>query len=111
MGFETTIKTDNAKAYLMENVGIDLFTSAADTICRDGSVENKIGTYQIALLSYHFKVPCYVTGIPDDDKYTKDDIEIEMKDQNLALEERSYDKVKAIYSSFDITPSAYIKKL
>lgn len=111
MGFETTIVTDNTIAYLMENIGIDIFTSAADTICRDGSVANKIGTYQIALLADHFKVPYYVTGIPDDDKYTKDDIEIEMKDPNLVLEGRSYDKVKAIYPSFDITPSSYIKEV
>ena len=36
MGFDTTVITDNMVAYAMEREGIDLFTSAADTIARDG---------------------------------------------------------------------------
>lgn len=111
MGFDTTVVTDNAIAYLMENEGIDVFTSAADTICRDGFVANKIGTYQIALLCDHFSIPYYVTGIPDDDKYSKDDIKIEMRDPSLVLEGRTAPNVKAIYPSFDITPSKYISKI
>ncbi|NVF12378.1 s-methyl-5-thioribose-1-phosphate isomerase [Anaerococcus sp. AGMB00486] len=111
MGFETTIVTDNAIAYLMENIGIDLFTSAADTITRDGNVANKIGTYQIAILSKHFNIPYYVTGIPDDDKYTREDITIEMRDPNLVLEGRTAKNVKALYPSFDITGKEFIDKI
>lgn len=111
MGFDTTVVTDNSIAYLMEYEGIDIFTSAADTICRDGYVANKIGTYQIALLCDHFSIPYYVTGIPDDDKYSKDDIKIEMRNPNLVLEGRTYENVKAIYPSFDISPSQYIEKI
>lgn len=51
MGFYTTVITDNMVAYTMENIGIDLFTSATDTITLDGHVANKVGTHQIALLA------------------------------------------------------------
>ena len=40
MGFETTVLTDNMIAYAMQHEGIDLFTSAADSIARDGHIAN-----------------------------------------------------------------------
>ena len=108
MGFDTTIITDNMVAYAMENKNIGLFTSAADTIARDGHIANKIGTYQIAILAKYFKVPYYVTGIPDKDKMSVKDIIIEERDPKLVLEfqgvPHTLNGVKAIYPSFDITP-------
>ena len=80
MGIDTTVLTDNMIAYAMEREGIDLFTSAADSIAWDGHIANKIGTFQIAILAKCFGVPYYVTGIPDREKRTKDDIVIEMRD-------------------------------
>ena len=65
MGIDTTVLTDNMIAYAMEREGIDLFTSAADSIAWDGHIANKIGTFQIAILAKCFGVPYYVTGIPD----------------------------------------------
>ena len=108
MGFETTVLTDNMIAYAMEREGIDLFTSAADTIARDGHIANKIGTFQIAILAKYFGIPYYVTGIPDRDKHTKDDIVIEMRDPEQVLRYRGIQnclpQVRAIYPSFDIVP-------
>ena len=49
MGFDTTVITDNMPAFAMEREDIDLFTSAADAICLDGTVVNKVGTFQIAI--------------------------------------------------------------
>lgn len=80
MGFDTTVVTDNMIAYAMEHQGIDLFTSAADCIAMDGHVANKVGTLQIAILAKYFGLPYYVTGAPDADKRTVDDIVIEMRD-------------------------------
>lgn len=108
MGFDTTIITDNMVAYAMENKNIGLFTSAADTIACDGHIANKIGTYQISILAKYFKIPYYVTGIPDRDKASVKDIIIEERDPKLVLEiggvPHTYKGVKAIYPSFDITP-------
>lgn len=112
LGFSTTVVTDNMIAYVMENKGIDVFTSAADTIARDGHIANKIGTNQIAILAQHYGVPYYVTGIPDLDKHSKEDIIIEERDPKQVLEYRgipnTLPEVKAIYPSFDITPPTRI---
>ena len=108
MGFDTTLLTDNMIAYAMQNEGISLFTSAADSIARDGHIANKVGTFQIAILAKYFGIPYYVTGIPDEDKMTKDDIVIEMRDPSQVLNYRGIQstlpQVKAIYPSFDVVP-------
>ena len=108
MGFDTTVVTDNMIAYVMGNKSIDLFTSAADTIARDGHIANKIGTYQIAILAKNFGIPYFVTGIPDQDKLYGKDIIIEERNPEQVLRYRgiknTLPEVKAIYPSFDITP-------
>lgn len=108
MGFDTTVVTDNMIAYSMQHEGIDLFTSAADSIARDGHIANKIGTYQIAILAKYHGIPYYVTGIPDRDKLSKNDIVIEMRDPEQVLKYRGIQncvpEVKAIYPSFDVVP-------
>lgn len=109
MGFDTTVITDNMVAYTMENIGIDLFTSATDAITLDGHVANKVGTHQIALVAREFKVPYYVTGMPDGEKKGKEDIVIELRDPSLVLGDHTAKGVKAIYPSFDITPPELIK--
>ena len=107
-GFDTTVITDNMVAYSMEREHIDVFTSAADSIARDGHIANKIGTFQIAILAKYFGIPYYVTGVPDKDKHTKDDIVIEMRDPSQVLSYRdipnTVEGVKAIYPSFDVVP-------
>ena len=107
-GIETTVLSDNMIAFAMEDGRIDLFTSAADSIARDGHIANKVGTMQIAILAKHFGIPYYTTGIPDTDKYSRKDIVIEMRDPSQVLEYRGIrnclPEVQAIYPSFDITP-------
>ena len=114
-GFETYILTDNMIAYAMENKMIDIFTSAADCITEDGGVVNKIGTLQIAQLAKIYGVKYYVTGIPDKGKKTLDDVKIEMKDYNEVLScngiKHAGKKTKAIYPSFDKTPSDLVDKV
>ena len=107
-GFDTTVLTDNMVAYAMEREGVDLFTSAADTIARDGHIANKTGTFQIAILAKYFGVPYYVTGIPDGDKRSAEDIVIEQRDPGPVLTSwgipNTVPEVKGIYPSFDLTP-------
>ncbi len=107
-GFDTTVLTDNMVAYAMEREGIDVYTSAADTIARDGYIANKVGSFQIAILAKYFGIPYYVTGLPDKDKMSKDDIVIEMRDPKQALEYRgivnTLPQVKGIYPAFDVVP-------
>lgn len=108
MGFDVTVITDNMPATVMKNEGIDLFTSAADVICVDGHVVNKVGTYQIALVAKAHSVPYYVTGAPDPEHPTIDTVKIEMRDPNFVLQAMgtptANPNVKGYYPAFDITP-------
>jgi methylthioribose-1-phosphate isomerase len=107
-GFDVTVITDNMPAYVMQKENIDVFTSAADAICLDGYVVNKIGTFQIAMVAKYFGVPYFVTGAPDIGHPTVDTINIEMRDPEFVLQamgvRTAMEGVKGYYPSFDITP-------
>ena len=107
-GFDTTVITDNMPAFIMDKKNIDIFTSAADVICLDGHIVNKIGTYQIAIVAKYHEVPYFVTGIPDKEHKNISKIIIEERNPDLVLESRgiknTLDGVKGYYPSFDITP-------
>lgn len=108
MGFDTTVITDNMVSQVLKEKDINIFTSAADSITMDGYVVNKIGTYQIAISSKYHHVPYFVTGIPDIDKKSIDEVKIEYRNEREVLEARgvrnAMDGVKGYYPSFDITP-------
>ena len=108
MGFDVTVITDNMPAYVMKKERVDVFTSAADAICLDGHVVNKIGTYQIAIAAHHHGIPYFVTGAPDVGHPTVDTIHIELRDPEFVLQamgvRTAAEGVKGYYPSFDITP-------
>lgn len=108
MGFDVTVITDNMPAAVMKNEGVDLFTSAADAICVDGHVVNKVGTYQIAIAARYHGIPYYVTGAPDQGHPTIDTVKIEMRDPDFVLQAMgtptANQNVKGYYPAFDITP-------
>ena len=108
MGFDVTVITDNMPAAVMRNEGVDLFTSAADVICGDGHVVNKVGTYQIAIAAKYHGIPYYATGAPDAGHPTIDTVKIEMRDPDFVLQAMgtptANQNVKGYYPAFDITP-------
>lgn len=108
MGFDVTVISDNMPAAVMKNEGIDIFTSAADVICGDGHVVNKVGTYQIALVAKAHGVPYYVTGAPDRGHEDVNTVSIEMRDPSFVLQAMGTPtanrNVKGYYPAFDITP-------
>lgn len=112
MGFEPTVISDNMPAFAIEHEGIDVFTSAADAICLDGHVVNKVGTLQIAIVSKYFGMPYFVTGIPDKGHKSKDDIVIEMRDADFTLQamgvRTAVRGVKGYYPAFDVTPPSLV---
>lgn len=107
-GFDVTVITDNMPAHIMKTKGVDLFTSAADAICLDGHIVNKVGTFQIAIVANHFGIPYFVTGTPDQKHPTIDTVEIEYRDPEYVLEamgvRTAMAGVKGLYPSFDVTP-------
>ncbi len=108
MGFETTVITDNMPAVTMQEKKIDVFTSAADAICLDGHVINKVGTFQIAIAAKYFGIPYFVTGAPDKAHPVVDTITIEQRDPDFVLQamgvRTACEGVKGYYPAFDITP-------
>ena len=112
MGFDVTVITDNMPAYVLQNEHVDVFTSAADAICMDGHVINKVGTFQIAIAANYLHIPYYVTGAPDLVHPSARDVKIEMRDPSFVLEamgvKTAMDGVKGYYPAFDITPPELI---
>lgn len=112
MGFDVTVITDNMPAWVMRREHVDVFTCAADAICCDGCVTNKVGTLQIAIAANYMGVPVYVSGIPDSGHPTVDSVRIELRDPSGTLEAMGVptaaDGVKGYYPAFDITPPELI---
>ena len=107
-GFDVTVITDNMPASTMKTKNIDVFTSAADSICLDGHIVNKVGTMQIAIVAKYFEVPYFVTGIPDRAYERISQVKIEERDPIEVLKFRgikhTMEGVKGYYPAFDITP-------
>ena len=112
MGFDVTVITDNMPAYVMQQEHVDVFTSAADAICVDGHVVNKVGTFQIAIAAKYMGIPYFVTGAPDYGHPTVDTVRIELRDPEFVLQamcvRTACAGVKGYYPAFDITPPALV---
>lgn len=108
MGFDVHVITDNMPAYIMGREKVDVFTSAADVICMDGHVVNKVGTFQIALAAQYWGIPYFVTGSPNRNHETIDSVTIEERDHDQVTHIMGTkvveENVKAYYPAFDIVP-------
>lgn len=113
MGFDVTLITDNMPGFTLKTKSVDVFTSAADVICLDGHVVNKVGTFQIALSANYHGVPYYVTGFPDRTHPTVDTVKIEERNPDEVLHAMGVrtckQGIKAYYPAFDITPPELVK--
>jgi methylthioribose-1-phosphate isomerase len=61
-GIPHKVLADSAAASLMAAGQVDLVAVGADRIAADGSVANKVGTYGLAVLARHHKVPFVVVA-------------------------------------------------
>ncbi|MEW6026742.1 MAG: S-methyl-5-thioribose-1-phosphate isomerase [Planctomycetota bacterium] len=104
--------------------GIDLVIVGADRIARNGDTANKIGTYQVALLAHHHRIPFYVaaplstfdrnirTGkdIPIEYRASDEVTRVKMTDERGKMKEVQIAPrhTKVYNPAFDITPAKYI---
>ena len=105
---------DNMTAHLMSQKKIQKVFVGADRISKNGDTANKIGTYNLAVISRHFKVPFYVAAPANTiDKYLK-------TGQGIPIEQRAGKEISAYWGrqktniinpSFDITPSSLITQI
>ncbi|MCZ0932319.1 MAG: S-methyl-5-thioribose-1-phosphate isomerase [Oligoflexia bacterium] len=105
---------DNMTAHLMSQKKIQKVFVGADRISKNGDTANKIGTYNLAVISHHFKIPFYVvapSNTIDSQSQTGQKIPIE---QRAGKEISSYwakHKTNIINPSFDVTPRHLITKI
>ncbi|MBI5143933.1 MAG: S-methyl-5-thioribose-1-phosphate isomerase [Candidatus Omnitrophica bacterium] len=114
-GIDATLICDNTAASLMEKGKVNKIFVGADRVARNGDTANKIGTYSLAVLANHHRIPFYVVApVSSFDFRIKSgkDIPIEERD---AKEVRSVlgrviapKNVKVYNPAFDVTPNELI---
>jgi methylthioribose-1-phosphate isomerase len=113
-GFDVTLITDNMVASVMAQRKVDKVIVGADHLARNGDIANKIGTYGIAVLARHFKIPFYVLCPPASNLKSGKDIKIEVRPDKEMLEYRGLrlapEGVKGYYPAFDVTPAGLITR-
>lgn len=62
LGIPGTVLVDGAAASMMANGEVDCVIVGADRIAANGDVANKIGTYMLAVLARHHRLPFYVAA-------------------------------------------------
>lgn len=112
--FAVTVITDSMVTQVMSEGKINKVIVGADHLSQNGDIANKVGTYQIAVLARHFKIPFYVLCPPASKAKTGKEIKIEIRPEKELLEfqgRRIAPKgVKGYYPAFDITPKELITK-
>lgn len=107
-----TVICDNMAGSLMRKALIDCVLVGADRIAANGDVANKIGTYSVAVLAHHHRIPFYVAA-----PVSTIDLSLSSGD-GIPIEERSHDEithvdgkqlcpegVQVVNPSFDVTPA------
>lgn len=112
---DTTLICDNMAASLMGKGKIDKIFVGADRIAANGDAANKIGTYSLAVLAKHHRVPFYVVA-----PLSTFDFALK-RGADIPIEERDGDEVRAVLGkwiaprnvkvynpAFDVTPNGLI---
>jgi methylthioribose-1-phosphate isomerase len=114
-GIPHAVLADSAAGSLMAAGQVDLVITGADRIAADGSVANKVGTYPLAVLARHHRVPFVVVapmstvdfGTPDG---TAIPVEHRPADEvvTLAGQPVAPTGTLAYNPAFDVTPSVLV---
>jgi methylthioribose-1-phosphate isomerase len=105
-GIPSTVIADSAAASLMAAGEVDLVVTGADRIARNGDAANKIGTYSLAVLAAHHRLPLYVVAPTSTvDPATPDGAAIPIEERDPA---EVTSRFRARNPAFDVTPAALI---
>ncbi len=114
-----TLITDSMAGHLMSLGKINKILVGCDRIAKNGDFANKIGTYSLAVLAHHHRIPFYVVG-----PYTTMDVKC-LTGGQIPIEQRDAKEVRGlngamgdwewaphqapVYNpSFDVTPAKYV---
>jgi len=107
-GVPCTVIVDSAAASVMHDSRVDVALVGADRVARNGDTANKIGTYSLAVLAQHHRIPFYIcapTSTIDARTPSGDRIPIERRDASEVLHP---DGARVLNPAFDVTPARYI---
>lgn len=116
-GFEVNVITDGMGGFLMRRGEIDALVTAADRVCMDGTVCNKVGTYQYALAANANGLPYFVLrqSGPDVESADESSVEVEYRDGeevvNFCGTRTAPQAAGGLYPAFDITPASLVSKI
>jgi len=114
-GIDFTLICDNMAGWMMRQKRVDLILVGADRIAANGDAANKVGTYSLAVLARHHKIPFYVAA-----PATTFDLDIP-RGESIPIEERHGNEVvcfagkrvappgvKTCNPAFDVAPASLI---
>lgn len=110
LGIPATVLVDGAAASMMAKGEVDCVIVGADRIAANGDVANKIGTYMVAVLARHHRVPFYVAAplsTLDLRCRSGTDIEIEQRAPDEVTTSVP-DGVSVRNPAFDVTPARLV---
>ncbi len=100
-GIPVKLIADSAVSYAMKHEGVTKVIVGADRILSDGTVFNKIGTYNIAIAARYHNIPFYVAApISTIDRLHSYD---DFRDGSV-IEKRSPEEVKTLLGKLHIAP-------
>jgi len=105
-GIPHAVIADSAAGSLMAQGEVDLVVTGADRIAANGDTANKIGTYSLAVLAAHHRIPFYVVAPTSTlDRETPDGSGIPIEERDAA---ELTTRFPARNPAFDVTPAALI---
>jgi methylthioribose-1-phosphate isomerase len=114
-GVPMTLVADGAAGSLMARGLVDAVVVGADRIAANGDVANKVGTYQLAVLAGHHRIPFYVAApfsSVDLDTRTGEAVIIEERDPREVTDPLGVafapEGTPALNPAFDVTPAELI---
>ena len=114
-GIPFSLQTDSSAAELLKQGKVDLIITGADRIALNGDSANKIGTYTLAVLANHHKIPFYIaapSSTIDRKIGTGEQIEIEYRNKKelFYIQDNliTTDHFNAFTPAFDVTPAHLI---
>ncbi|MBI4124723.1 MAG: S-methyl-5-thioribose-1-phosphate isomerase [Deltaproteobacteria bacterium] len=114
-GIQVTVICDTMTGSLMAAGKIQKCIVGADRVAANGDVANKIGTYGVALMAHHHKIPFYVACPTSTiDPATKDSSQITIEERDpkevthIGNIQITPNHVDILNPAFDITPARFV---
>lgn len=101
-GVDVTLLCDNMAGYAMAQGKITKIITGADRIAANGDTANKIGTYSVAVLAKHHKIPFYVAAPISTFDFSIPD------GRHIPIEERQADEVRQFGCALTSLPDAKV---